>query len=265
MIVALAQLNSTPDLDANLAASRALAADAAARGARWLLFPENAPFLGAEADKLPIAQGPDGDIVGAYRDIARTHGMHVTLGSFAETGPDPKRTYNTQVQINPDGEVTQTYRKIHLFDAELPSGQVLLESDAIARGEELATAQVDDVHVGLSICYDLRFPELYRELAARGVHALTVPSAFTVPTGHAHWHALLRARAIENQCYVLAPNQWGHHCKGRESFGQSVVYDPWGRMLATAPDRVCVITAELDLGYLDAVRRRMPCGSHRVL
>ncbi len=265
MIVAIAQLNSTPDVDRNLAQCRALAADAAARGARWLLFPENTPFLGTEEAKLPIAQGVDGSIVDAFRDIARAHDLHVTLGSFAESGPDPRRTYNTQVQITPAGETAATYRKIHLFDAELPSGQVLLESDAIAPGDTLATAHVDDVHVGLSICYDLRFPELYRDLAARGVHALTVPSAFTIPTGHAHWHALLRARAIENQCYVLAPNQWGNHCEGRASFGQSAIYDPWGMLLANAPDRPCVITAEIDLEHLARIRQRMPCGSHRML
>lgn len=267
MIAGIIQLNSSRDIQDNLRRCTELAERGAAQGAEWLLFPENAPFLGKDRDKLSIAEPIDGPIVDAYRDIARDLGAWVTLGSFPEKSPSPDHTYNTQLTISPDGEIASIYRKIHLFDVELPDGTALLESGSILPGDELVTSAITGNNetwcVGLSICYDLRFPEMYRALRAKGAHALTIPAAFTMPTGHEHWHALLRARAIENQCYVLAPNQWGKHEVGRSSYGQSAIYDPWGRLLASAPERDSVITAELDMGYLSRVRQRMPCHDHR--
>jgi deaminated glutathione amidase len=267
MRIALVQLNSGLDIDANLETCRRFAEDAASAGVRWLLYPENAPFLGTDADKLPIAESLDGSMVAAFARIARDHDCFVTLGSFPERSPDPKRTYNTQVLFAPTGDILAVYRKIHLFDVEIEGGVSFCESGSVVPGADVVTAPLAyEDHprtVGLTICYDLRFPELYRRLSQSGAEILTVPSAFTLATGRDHWHPLLQARAIENQCYVLAPNQWGHHGGNRYSYGHSVVYDPWGRRIACASDRPGVVLAELDFDYLDGVRKRMPVLTHR--
>ena len=269
MLAGIIQLSSTRDVARNLTKSRELAHEAISQGARWLLFPENAPYLGKDREKLEVAQSIEGSIVETYRTIAREGSCWVTLGSFPETSPSPDHTYNTQLLISPQGDIAAVYRKMHLFDVELPGGAKLQESASMLPGDELVVHRVEthvgEWDVGLSICYDLRFPELYRALRERGAQVLTVPSAFTLQTGHEHWHALLRARAIENQCYVLAPNQWGHHFDQRASYGQSVAYDPWGRQMACASERECAFVVELDMEYLEQVRERMPCWSHRKL
>ena len=268
MRAALIQLTSTRDIAANLDTCRRLAAQAAQAGAQWFLFPENAPYLGRDREKAAVAQDLQGSMVAAFQEIASEHQAWITLGSFPEQSPDPDRTYNTQVQIGPDAEIAATYRKIHLFDVALDDEVNFCESDSVFPGENVVTTHVTDQagdshDVGLTICYDLRFPELYRALQARRVAAITVPSAFTLATGHAHWHALLRARAIENQAYVLAPNQWGHHFGNRRSFGQSTVYDPWGRCVACASDREGLVLADLDFSYVDEIRQAMPVFHHR--
>ncbi len=275
MKVSLIQLCSTRELDRNLAKCRQLAEEAAEDGADWILFPENAPFLGKDVDKLAVAETADGSIVEHFREIARSTDSWVTLGSFPEISPDEERTYNTQLLLRPDGHTEAVYRKIHLFDVEVEGGRSYRESHSVAGGDVVVTATVEGRSagnteraaqtVGLSVCYDLRFPELYRELSARGATALTVPSAFTLQTGRDHWHPLLQARAIENQAYVLAPNQWGHHFGSRSSYGHSAVYDPWGRRIACAPDKECVVTSKLDFNYLEDVRQRMPSLTHRKL
>lgn len=269
MLAGIIQLSSTRDVERNLQKSNELAEQAAKQGASWLLYPENAPYLGKDREKLSVAEPIDGPIVDAYREIASKHGCWVTLGSFPEKSPSPDHTYNTQLLIQPDGEIASVYRKMHLFDVELEDGTILEESASILGGDVIETAMVEadgeSFCAGLSICYDLRFPEFYRELRARGAHVLTVPAAFTLQTGREHWHALLRARAIENQCYVLAPDQWGYHFAGRASFGQSVAYDPWGRMLGCAPERECAFVVELDMPSLESVRKKMPCWTHRKL
>ncbi len=269
MKVSLIQLCSTRDLDANLATCRRMAEQAADDGADWILYPENAPFLGKDADKLAVAEPLDGSIVEHFRAIARDTGCWVTVGSVPERSPDPARTYNTQIMLDPRGETAAVYRKIHLFDVEVEGGRSYRESGSVARGDAVVCADIEvDGHahtVGLSVCYDLRFPELYRALATAGAEVLTVPSAFTLQTGRDHWHPLLQARAIENQAFVLAPDQWGHHFGKRSSYGHSAVYDPWGRMIACASDRECVVSVSLDFGYLQDVRQRMPCLSHRQL
>lgn len=268
MIVGLIQQRSGLDIEHNLRRGAELADQAIAAGAKWLLFPENAPFLGKDRDKIAIAQPLDGPIVQAYQRMAQDTKCWITVGSVPESSPSPDHTYNTQIVINPDGELVSVYRKIHLFDVELDDGSKLQESATILPGEELITHELPFADgrvatVGLSICYDLRFPELYRELTLkRGAQIITVPAAFTLQTGRFHWIELLRARAIENQVYILAPDQWGVHFPGRASFGQSVIIDPWGQTVAIAPERECAITAELDLSYLDEVRRRMPCAQH---
>ncbi len=270
MRVALIQLRSTRDVDANLATCHRLAEQAAETGARWILFPENAPFLGKDEDKIPLAETIDGAQIDFFRQMARSFDAWITVGSFAEKSPDPDRTYNTQVHLSPQGDTAATYRKIHLFDVAVDEAVNFCESDSVYPGDEVVDTTVstrnEQKHsVGLSICYDLRFPELYRNLQRKGVEAITVPSAFTLSTGQAHWHALLRARAIENQAYVLAPNQWGHHFGTRKSYGNSTIYDPWGQCIACASDRETFIVADLDFEYLHEIRRAMPVLSHRTL
>jgi len=270
MKTSLIQLRSTRDVTQNLARCTQLADQAIADGTDWILFPENAPFLGADKEKFAIAESIDGPIVGHFREIARRGSCWVSLGSFAEkiVSDDmnvPERTFNTQVLLNPRGETAAVYRKIHLFDVHVEGGQSFLESGSVAPGEDVISAAVNGQKVGLTICYDLRFPELYRALAADGATVMTVPAAFTLQTGRDHWHPLLQARAIENQCYILAANQWGNHFGERWSYGHSAIYDPWGRMIACAPDTECVVSATLDFAYLNEVRQRMPCLSHRRL
>lgn len=267
MRVALVQLTSTRDIDANVDTCRRLAAEARDTGAQWILFPENAPFLGRDEEKLPVAEPLDGPMVDEFRTLATDLDAWITLGSFPETSPDSDRTFNTQVHIDPDGEIKGVYRKIHMFDVAVDDDVNFCESDSVHPGEEIVDTVVadgDDARtVGMTICYDLRFPELYRRLQARGADILTVPSAFTLKTGSVHWHALLKARAIENQAFVLAPNQWGHHFGKRRSYGQSAIYDPWGRRLACAPDRQCFIVADLDFDHLTEIRNSMPVFNHR--
>ena len=265
-LVGVVQLTSTTDIKANLQACATFAAQAARQGARWLLFPENAPYLGRDRQKLDVAQSIEGSMVQAFQHIAHDHQCWVSLGSFPEKSPSPDHTYNTQVIVAPTGDVHAVYRKLHLFDIDLPDGGRLEESASILPGATMVTTQVDmqqSWRVGLTICYDLRFPELYRALRMQHqVDVLTVPSAFTMQTGRAHWLELLRARAIENQCYVLASNQYGHHAPGRASFGHSVAFDPWGQMLACAPDRPGVFVAHLDKAVLQQIRTRMPTATH---
>ncbi len=263
---AVVQLCSTDDLAFNLRAAREAVADAAGRGASLVAFPENFAFLRREGDPVPCAQDLDGEIVGTLRDLARKHGVLLLGGTFPERRDDG-RIHNTSVLVAPDGAVAAVYRKIHLFDVDLSGalGGSYRESALVAPGSELVVADTPWGGLGLSVCYDLRFPELYRELARRGARILAVPSAFTRETGRDHWEVLLRARAIENQAFVLAPAQWGAHSAERASHGRSMIVDPWGVVLAQAPDRPCVITADLDLDHQERIRRALPALQHRRL
>ncbi len=269
MDVSLVQLRSTREVDENLATCRRLADRALERGTDWILFPENAPFLGSDGEKIEVAEPLDGPIVDHFRRIAAEGEVWVTLGSFPERIDGEERTYNTQVAIDPSGEIAEVYRKIHLFDVDVEGGRSFRESDHVKGGSGTVCLDLEHDHeqyrTGLTICYDLRFPELYRALAADGATVVTVPSAFTLQTGRDHWHPLLQARAIENQCWVLAPNQWGHHFGRRSSYGHSAVYDPWGRRVACASDRETVVHATIDAAYLEEVRTKMPCLEHRRL
>lgn len=263
---AVVQLCSTDDLAFNLRAAREAVADAAGRGASLVAFPENFAFLRREGEPVPCAQDLDGEIVGTLRDLARKHGVLLLGGTFPERRDDG-RIHNTSVLVAPDGAVAAVYRKIHLFDVDLSGalGGSYRESALVAPGSELVVADTPWGGLGLSVCYDLRFPELYRELARRGARILAVPSAFTRETGRDHWEVLLRARAIENQAFVLAPAQWGAHSAERASHGRSMIVDPWGVVLAQAPDRPCVITADLDLDHQERIRRALPALQHRRL
>jgi predicted amidohydrolase len=262
---AVVQLTSTDDLAANLAATRAFVAEAAGRGAALVALPENFAFLRREGAPVPCAQPLDGEIVGALRELARRHRVRLVGGTFPEAIPGDARVHNTSVLVSPEGEIEAIYRKIHLFDVDLGPEARFEESARVAPGREVVVADTPHGAIGLSVCYDVRFPELYRAMAARGARWLAVPSAFTPQTGKDHWEVLLRARAIENQAFVLAPAQCGRHSPDRASHGRSLIVDPWGVVLAQAGDRPGVITADCDLAEQAAIRRRLPALEHRKL
>jgi predicted amidohydrolase len=201
------------------------------------------------------------------RDAATRHGIHVLGGGTPEVVVgDAKRTYNTAILVGPSGDLVATYRKVHLFDVDIPGGATLRESDATAPGDSLVVVDIGGAKVGLTICYDVRFPELYRALVKdRGAEVLMVPAAFTAHTGAAHWHLLLRARAVEDQAWVVAPAQWGKHNEKRESFGHTLVVDPWGTIVAEQDAGDGVVMATLDSATLDKRRTQMPCLRHAVL
>jgi predicted amidohydrolase len=264
--VGVVQLTSTDDLTANLAAAAARVEEAAASGASLVALPENFAYLRREGEAVPCAQGLDGGIVDALRDWARRHRLWLLGGTFPEKA-DAGRVHNTSVLLAPDGEIRAVYRKIHLFDVDLTArgGGRFRESACVAPGSEVVVADTPFGGIGLSVCYDLRFPELYRAMLPRAPRFLTVPAAFAPETGRDHWEVLLRARAIENQAFVLAPAQCGRHAPGRASHGRSLIVDPWGLVLACAPDHPCVVLADCDLAAQDQVRESLPALRHRRL
>ncbi len=268
--VAAVQMRSTEDLAANLAICRALTAQAAADGAQLVVLPECFSFLGrGEGDKLTISETTDGagPIMSTLRELATQHGVWIVGGGTPERiDDDPKRTYNTAVVIDPAGTVAARYRKIHLFDVDIPGGACMRESDATAAGDQLVVVEIAGVKVGLSICYDVRFPELYRALVKQhGAEVLLVPAAFTAHTGAAHWHLLLRARAVEDQCWVVAAAQWGRHNEKRESYGHTLISDPWGTIVAERAEGDGVVVATLDSATVDKRRTQLPSLRHAVL
>ncbi len=267
MRVAIVQVSADDDLPANLARAESGIDEAVARGASFVCLPENFAFMRREGGRFPCAQGPDGEIVRALRDWARRFGIWLLGGSFPEAIPDDPRVFNTSVLLSPEGEELARYRKVHLFDVTLgPDAEdAYRESTHFAPGDALALAQTPFGPVGLSICYDLRFPELYRALTLQGARWLVVPSAFTRETGKDHWEVLLRARAIENQCFVIAPAQCGRHGPDRASHGRSLVIDPWGLVIAQAGDAPTVLVAECDAAEIDRVRQAIPALDHRRL
>ena len=265
MRVAVCQLNARDDRKANLAAAEDLLTRAAAAGADLAVLPEYVDYLGPAATQ-PEPESVDGEFATFFAELAQRLGMWVHAGSFHETGPDPERTYNTTLLFDRAGQLAATYRKIHLYDVEIPGRVSYLESRTVAPGADLAVAAVDGVNVGLSICYDLRFPELYRQLATTGgAQVLVVPAAFMLHTGRDHGEVLLRARAIENQCFVLAAGQIGDHEPSRTCFGRSMVIDPWGTVLAQAPDTTGIVVADLDLERLATIRAELPSLANRRL
>jgi deaminated glutathione amidase len=262
--VAACQLNARDDRGANLRAARELLERAAAAGADFAMLPEYVDYLGPSAG-APKPEPIDGEFATFFADAARDLGIWVHAGSFHEVGPDAERTYNTSLIFRRDGTLAATYRKIHLYDVEIPGRVSYQESRTVAPGADLVTAPIDGVPFGLSICYDLRFPELYRRLAVDGATVLVVPAAFMMHTGRDHWEVLLRARAIENQCYVVAAGQIGDHEPHRTCFGRSMIVDPWGTVVAQAPDTVGITVADLDLERLSTVRAELPSLANRRL
>jgi deaminated glutathione amidase len=265
MRVTACQLNAGADRARNLAVAVDLLERASATGADLAVLPEYVDYLGPSAGQ-PKPEDVDGEFAAVFADAARRLGMWVLAGSFHEAGPDRHRTYNTSLLFDRSGTLAAVYRKIHLYDVDMPGRVSHRESQNVAPGEQPVVVEVDGVRVGLSICYDLRFPELYRHLAAvLEAQVLVVPSAFMLHTGRDHWEVLLRARAIENQCYVVAAGQIGDHEPGRTCFGRSMVIDPWGTILAQAPDVVGTVTTDLDLDRLAAIRRDLPSLANRRL
>jgi deaminated glutathione amidase len=279
VVVAAVQLSSQADVGANLDRCAARVAEAAARGAKLVLLPENFAFLGgSEEERRTLAEDlgppsttpvsapavPSGPIARRLAELARAHGVWLLGGGMPERSGDPARPYNTCAVFAPDGRLAARYRKIHLFDVDL-ADRAYRESAASSPGREPITLSAAGLGVGLSICYDLRFPELYRALSAAGAEVLVVPAAFTVQTGKDHWHVLLRARAIEAQAYVIAAAQWGKHPGGRQTFGKSCIVDPWGEVIAQASEGEGVVTAAVDRAYLGQVRASLPSLQHRRL
>jgi len=264
MRVALVQMTSSDRPDENLARAGELIRRAAEKEPDLVALPENFLYLRAEGDPPAFSEDAEmGEHVGILRSLARELGIWILAGSIPERIEGSDRVYNTCLLLGRRGDLHATYRKIHLFDVTLPDGVELRESRHVAPGADPVTADTDLCRVGLSICYDLRFPELYRRLARAGAEVIFVPSAFTAQTGRDHWHVLLRARAVENQVYIVAPAQIGRHSSRRQSYGHSLVVDPWGAVIAEAPDEEgAIVTADLDLQRLREIRRKLPCLEH---
>jgi predicted amidohydrolase len=262
LTVALVQLDADADVAANVALAADLAEEAALGGARLVALPEYLQFRGSDDGYRASARPIPGPWTEPFATVARRRAAWILVGSLAETSTDPARPYNTSVLIGPNGSIAATYRKIHLFDVTVEDGPIDRESNRVSAGDRAVVADVDGVRLGLSICYDLRFPELYRALALAGAEVLTVPANFTERTGRDHWEVLLRARAIENGAYVLAPSQIGGPA-GQPAFGRSMIVDPWGTVVAQAPDRVAIVRAELDLERVRSIRRQIPALANR--
>lgn len=281
---AVLQMTTTEDVAANVATALRLVDEAAARGARLLVLPEKFPYLGAEEGVEGVKEPLDGPLLARLAEAAARHDVYLVAGSIWEAVPGDARTYNTTVLVGPDGSRLAAYRKLHMFDVDvggrsyresdtcMPGDEVVavaVTSDWVARGAaadgaapaaalETVPAAAGGITLGLTVCYDLRFPELYRALADMGALIVTVPAAFTMTTGRDHWHVLVRARAIENQVYMVAANQSGCHGPGLESYGRSIIVDPWGVVLAQAPDGEGIAVADLDMARLESVRASLP-------
>ncbi|KAM7262984.1 hypothetical protein ACFE04_000667 [Oxalis oulophora] len=265
--VGVAQMTSVNDLSTNLATCSRLVKEAASAGAKMLCFPENFAYVGAkDGDSLKIAEPLDGPIIQQYRSLARESNIWLSLGGFQEKGNDDAHLRNTHLVIDDSGDIMATFRKIHLFDVDIPGGRSYKEGTFTEPGDEIVAVDSPVGRLGLTVCYDLRFPELYQQLRFKhDAKVLLVPSAFTTITGQAHWEILLRARAIETQCYVIAAAQAGKHNDKRESWGESLIIDPWGTVVARLPDRLCtgIAVADIDFSLIDSVREKMPIAKHR--
>ena len=261
--VACVQLRCTDDMNENIATTSSFVRQAARDGARFVATPENtnlmAPDGGAKLEKTFVEKNDPS--VPAFAALANELNIWLLIGSVAIKVSDTL-TANRSYLFGPDGKVEARYDKIHLFDVQVADGESYRESRTVAPGNEAVVANLPWARIGLTVCYDLRFPQLYRALAKAGAEILTVPSAFTVPTGKAHWHVLMRARAIENECFVIAPAQGGLHANGRSTYGHSLIVSPWGEILAEASDDPGIVSAEIDLAQIGKIRGRLPSLQH---
>ncbi len=266
---AAVQMKSGPDKAANVAEAAARIGEAASLGAQMVALPEVFAWRGAHGGEREQAETIPGPTTDAMAAVARRLGIHLVAGSLLEaraTDSEDQRPFNTTTLFGPDGSLLATYRKIHLFDIDLPGRVTIQESAIRAPGSEVVCATTSLGRIGLAVCYDLRFPELFRRLADAGAEVVVMPSAFTRPTGQAHWETLIRARAIENQCFFVAPNQHGVGAAGFADYGNSLVVDPWGVVLARGGDEDSeVVSALLDAEVIDRVRRELPSLTHRRL
>lgn len=265
MKIGLAQLNSGEDIAANLDQAEAMVREAAGQGADLIALPEvmHLRVGRAMADRyLDVAEPIPGPTTQRFSELAGAFGVHLLLGSMVEQSSDPQRTYNTSVLLAPDGSTLASYRKVHLFDVVMDDDNADRESDRYLPGNDLVTADVPACKVGLSICYDLRFGELYRALALQGAKIIFVPANFTKATGQLHWMTLLRARAIENGCFIVAPAQCGRFPGGFEAFGHSTIIDPWGNVLTEHGDSPGSSVTTIDLGLVDEARKAIPVLHH---
>lgn len=265
--VAAVQMASAPHVEANLSEAKRLIAQASKAGARLVALPENFAFMGySEADKLKVAE-PDG--AGEIQDFlaaqAKAHGIFLVGGTVPLCTERGDKIRPAAPIYGPDGRRWGCYDKIHLFDVEVAPGEAYRESAVQQGGNELLVLETPLGRIGVAVCYDLRFPELFRELSLRGMELLVVPSAFTAATGEAHWNLLVRARAVENLCYVIAPDQGGYHVNGRETHGESMVVDPWGGVIQSLASGSGIAMGEVDLQRLHDIRSRFPVLSHRRL
>ena len=273
VVFGAAQMSSQERLAENLEQASDLVRAARQRGAEVVLLPENFALMGREEDKLAAVEtlslGPLGSDAGPIARMlssaAKREGVWLIAGGMPERAPDPGRPFNASPVFNPNGELVCVYRKIHLFDVDVGDGATYRESASTSGGTEPVVCPISGLKVGLSVCYDLRFPELYRALNDRGAEVFTVPAAFTLATGKDHWNVLLRARAIEGQAYVVAAAQWGAHPGGRRTFGKSCIVDPWGEVIAQASEGVGVVVAGIETGRIGSVRASLPSLRHRRL
>jgi len=264
-LLAAVQMTSSGDKPKNLDTAVALVKRAAQAGAAWIGLPENFSWMGPESDRPAAAESLDGPTLTRMAQLARELGVTLLAGSILEAGAPGGRLYNASALFGPDGQRLAVYRKIHLFDVDIQDGARYRESEAVAPGADVVVVDTPVARVGLSVCYDLRFPELYRQLSLKGATLLTVPAAFTLMTGKDHWEVLLRARAIENLAYVIAPAQWGRHSERRQTFGHAMVVDPWGTVVACASDGEGFALAQYDPARVAKVRAELPSLSHRRL
>ena len=263
MRAAAVQLNSTEDKERNLGTADRLTRAAAGAGAQFVVLPEKFNLLGTHEQYEAGAETLDGPTIGWARAAARELGIDLVAGSFVERREGHEKLGNTSVHVGPDGELRAVYRKIHMFDVTV-EGKEYRESASQEAGTEVVLSEAGGVGLGMTVCYDLRFPELFRILVLRGARVLALPAAFTKVTGAAHWDVLVRARAIENQAFVVAADQIGVHPPDNESFGGSQIVDPWGEVLARAADEECFVVADLDLARQEEIRRTLPSLANRV-
>lgn len=261
--VAVLQMNSGEDKAVNIATALRLIDEAATTGARLVVLPEIWTYLGNDEGNRANAEPIPGPVTEALAEKARQHGIYVHGGSMLEQRAGEPKLFNTTVVFDPRGEIVAKYSKMHMFDVVLDGVASYRESNTVQRGEEIVTFDLDGTTVGLAICYDLRFPELFRILRLQGAEVIVLPAAFTMTTGKDHWEVLIRARAIENQLYMVACGQYGPDSSGKWCYGRSLVADPWGTVLATAPDRETILRATIDRDSLQKVRRQVPSVENR--
>lgn len=263
MRAAVVQLQVGPDLQKNLARASELVRDAASAGAELIALPETFDFRGKDEDVPNIKSDIPGPVSDQFATLSKELGIWLQAGSIHENIPGQDRTYNTALLFDPEGNEIARYRKLHLYDVQIPGRVDAKESNSIAPGGGVVTADINGHTAGLTICYDIRFPELYRQLADRGAEIVFVPAAFTMYTGKDHWEVLIRARAIENQCFMLASGTHGVDAEGKATYGRSMIVDPWGTVLATAPDGDGYAMANLDFTYLKRIREELPSLANR--